>query len=260
MGLARRPIKRKAVKGRPTLWKRSKQTRHGRFKSLSSGAKFRRQQIRQTGLSPSYKDSCKRFQNLSVLTTADTRQLYFNELTNIPGQFIGTPASGNINARTGATAIVKGISLQYYGRNFNISGVKSVINVALVAPKNSQAVPADGFFRDYGTSRDVNFSTGLSRLSMGYNPISTDKYNIIRHWRTLVNAGNDIGNGDSTKKSVYIKINRLLAWNDDTNATCENPIFLVWWITPIMAQAADPIVLNGWQFAFKAIVFFQDPN
>lgn len=260
MGLASRSNKGKVARRRATRrpLMRSR-VRILKRKRMTRSKSFARAQLRQTGLPIGSLDNTKRFQTILIQSGASSRTLFRNMILDIPGQNATTPADGKINSRTGASANVQGVKINFFMKNQDITQ-RCYGHMALLSVKNSKVVAEDGFFRDYGASRDVSFSTSLTGISMAHLPINTDIYNVIRHVRFNLAPGNPLSRGDSVMKSMYVKINRLITYNDDTDSSCENPIWLVWWMSAIEAGTLAPAVGGALNINFRTVVYFTDPS
>lgn len=116
-------------------------------------------------------------------------------------------------------------------------------------PLQSPTLAADGWFRWNGDSRDENFDNGISSITIGYNPISSDQYNVHMHKRTILGpkygSADWSGNRESYKHITgYVPIKRILRFNDDASEKCENPIWIVYWVTRLFENSGNPRFLN----------------
>lgn len=138
-------------------------------------------------------------------------------------------------------------------------------NYAIIAPKNSTAIPSiDGFFRDYNQSRDVNFSTGLSNNEIHNNPISTDKFHVLMHRRYTI-AGAEIPDNYNSKgphnwitPKSYTKMHRQVRFNDDTGTAAEEKVFLVFWADQLFASGGSAPVADAFSMSAKIETYFNE--
>lgn len=239
---------------RANRYRRKRVSRKRRRGGRSKLAGFRRRNRLAVGVSRADRNRCLThlceessagFRNVFPLAT---QSLYGIDCTNIrksTGAFERTRRwYGQIN--------FKGIKYQWLIRNDSTDPV--VFNYACISFKNDRysltnttypaepyQVPSlalDGFLRYDGLSRDENLDTGISGIIAGYNPISTDQYNIHMHKRVTL-AGKPGGSAytytyanNYRRIKGYVPIKRVLRYNDDANEDCESPIYLVYWVTP----------------------------
>lgn len=144
------------------------------------------------------------------------------------------------------------------------------MNVAVISPRNNNAtsVQADGFFRDYNASRDINFSTGLSGLRMHVLPISTDKFRVLAHKRLRIGASGTDGSpgliptnvapGNTCMFDLWVPLKRNITYNDDTDTNCESKVFFVLWFTDGVASGADPIIAAQASGSVHAVTYYSE--
>lgn len=188
----------------------------------------------------------------------DTRTLYVNELTAIPG--------GPLEDDRERTLInVKGIELTYHFANKD--GQPHFLNVAVVAPKHtSSGVTVTDFFRGASGNRGTDFAITMSALELHYTPINTDKYTIIRHTRHQLGAqqdavalyNSDAGPGNWLSKKQWIPINRQLRYDSQLSTSCNTPIYLVYWFDRMMATGGSAVAASTEQCSFMHSMFYTD--
>lgn len=205
-----------------------------------------------------------------------TRAICYYDLTNvlktginIADNLANTDLEINkINRRQRQVINIRGF---FVNQSFiNLADAPLVINVAIIAPRNSNSSIAggDGFFRDYNESRDVNFSTVLSSMQMTNLPISTDKWHVLHRQKMMLGAKNTaaIGSFNTTKPSnyriirKYLKFNRQIRYNDDAGTTAEQKVFLVWWADTLQAPPNTDVVENRYQTQTLAVTYFSEEN
>jgi len=192
----------------------------------------------------------------------DGRTLYANELTLVAK----AGATNDINTRQRQIIYVTGFSIKgFMISNFNNH---NLLNIAVVSPRNNNAttLQADGFFRDYNSSRDINFSTGLSGLRMHVLPISTDKFRVLAHKRLRVgpsldtNTGlfNDNGVSNMCEFDIWVPLKRNLQYNDDTDDNCESKVFWVMWYSSANAANGAGTEANTMEGALHAVTYYSE--
>lgn len=204
-----------------------------------------------------------------------TRALYQSEITNIQRQTITALGARMTLAdkRMTASIFLKGWKFDIGILNTTQNAVDlppprnpSIFNYAILQSKNQPSgVAATGFFRDFQTSRDVDFGTGISGSTMCFEAINTDKFHVLLHKRVKLGAGyeNDTPSNNAWIHK-YVPFNRKVVYNDDGVTTdpasdaCENPIYLVYWFDDPFSNAGQPQVGNAWCVNIKAVAFFND--
>jgi len=195
----------------------------------------------------------------------DSRTLYANELT-----LIGKATGANeINTRQRQIINVSGFSVS--GMFVNNDTKHMFINCAILSPRNNNAttIQADGFFRDYNASRDINFSLGLSGYRMAHLPVSTDKFRVLAHTRLRCGAAALAGDGggllpanqavsNTASFKIWCPLKRNLTYNDDTTNDCEAKVFFVFWMTDTMAQADAAVIDAQVTGAIHAVTYYTE--
>lgn len=202
----------------------------------------------------------KTLQSVTDPTLFDSRTLYSLDITNVDQ---GT----QINQRLRGIQNIRGFQLRINYRNaFN---VPAILHVAVLNPKKSATVSTDGFFRDYATSRDVNFSTGLSSVQMNHLPISTDQYNILMHKRFRLIAAEpttatqfDYNYGSNVKEfRRYVRLNRQVRFNDDSTPDAETGrCFLVTWFEQTFGAAGTTAQVGKIEIQQMVTTYHRSPK
>lgn len=161
------------------------------------------------------------------------------------------------------------------------TNVNVIVNVACISFKNKAnvtledttypaepyqcpTIAADGFFRNYGNSRDENFDNGLSAIRINYNPISTDQYNVHMHKR--ITLGPDTNASASYNATVlpnarrvkgFCRINRIIRFNDDAGQEAETPIFLVYWCNQFQGNSGGARTLSLVDVQQQHVAYFR---
>lgn len=190
------------------------------------------------------------------VTSLNTRTLYvlpLNDLTQGP----------NIDMRERGVANIRGYAVKFATQclepgTFTGTGV-FVMNIAIISPKHQSIINTDGFFRDYRSSRDVDFSVALGSLEINNNPINTDKYHVLRHFPVSLsenNARKDAGSDKTIR--FYCPMKRLVAFDDDVAASSEAKVFLVWWMDRVVAGAGATVATGIYNVCVDARTVFND--
>lgn len=198
----------------------------------------------------------KKFEALQgIPSNLDTRTLYANDLTAIP-----STATNQINSRQRNVVRVGGFSVDMIFKN--IAQSPQSVNVAVVSGRSQKVPTTSGFFRDYTTSRDVDFSNALNCNEFKGLPISTDKYRILTHKRFVLGgiggAGdiNGINNVHNTK--FFCKLNRQLRYNDDSDTLAEDRVYLVWWFDLLMATTGAAPQVGVMENSIRTVTYFDE--
>lgn len=197
------------------------------------------------------------------LTGIDTRTLYQVPVTAISET---TPATGNaIDRRQRAIINYRGYRADMIFVNQADAPVQ--VNIALITSDKAPDLTTAGFFRDYGESRDINFSTGLAHLNFN-NPINTDKF--TQHFRTRFqlepwDGGGSVYNSSNFKRNwrkfqKYFKINRQIRFNDDTTTSPEDRVWLCYWCDKMDAALGSAVVPNQVAVAGDNHAFWKEPR
>lgn len=194
------------------------------------------------------------------ITAKSTRTLYVDYLTNI---LKGT----GLDQRSTDRVTIKGFHIQMNLQSL-LTTSKVVINFAIVVPKNAMTVSATEFFREYGTDRAVDFTTGLNFMGMMQTPINADQYHVLWRWRVRLGAkqnntsANTVDNLQPTERSInkYVKINRLLNYETSATNAEADPIALCMWADVDFSTAGGVAVANAFQTQVRIIRYFKDAS
>lgn len=191
----------------------------------------------------------------------DTRTPYSQNLVDI----VKATGAQEIDGRLRQTINITGFSIEIMMRNRGASWI--LANFAVVSPKNQNSDPpsVDGFFREYSTSRDVNFSTALNSNQFHTYPISTDKWRILMHKRyqmaPLANNGAgswDVGNVNFLKRKLWVPLKRTIVFNDDATDESEVKVFLLFWFDTAEANGGDAAVVNQVYGGVRTVTYFNE--
>lgn len=255
------------LRNRTSLWRLANKRRREQM-GLSSG---RASRVGDTpGVGVAKKDQI----STSLTESWSSRAITYYDLTDVKKTRINIADNlanadleiNKINRRQRQVINIRGFLInQSFTNNVN---APMVINVAVIAPRNSNSDVAsgDGFFRDFNESRDVNFSTGLSGLQLTNLPISTDKWHVLHRQKFMLGPKQVDAVGDFNTRvpanyriiRKYIKFNRQIRYNDDTGTTAEQKVFLVWWADTL--QAAPGTTPTGFAYNTQtlAVTYFSE--
>lgn len=207
-----------------------------------------------------------------------TRRLYGMDATGIqPVTLWGTEANQVQYRRTTTRVYLGGIRYRIMVRS-NTTG-PLVFNYALISFKqntrpipNSTTYPAepltlptlasDGFFRDYFLSNDVNASTALPGYMWNFNPINKDQYIVHMHKRCYLNCPDNSTwqtDGRSFKYlSAYVPVKKWIKYNDDTDVSCEDSIYFVYWCDSFMVGPDADHILDAAKIQAEILTYFNE--
>lgn len=206
----------------------------------------------------------------------DTRVLYGSDATAI-NQGLA------INERLRGLVDFRGIQVNFALKNNRADPL--VFNYAVIGMRNKLVAPTttgspytlptvatDGFFRDYTSSRDVNFATtawtayNLNGLQMCNLPISTDQYAVFCHkkvWlKGLQNPADQDYSADGQALKIvkdYCKVDRQIRYNDDSSTNPETPIYIVYWAETPMSGSADTPGTAAIAVSQMHVAFWREP-
>ena len=279
--LFRTPTKRIQAKMPSMRYRKRGYSRRGRRRGL---ARFKRLQRRRIGAPKGTTSSKKYYINWRATggnspqhkITVSSRFLYGFDCTQIAKD---TAGNLDINKRLRQIVNFKGIKLNCTVKN--LTSLAQNFHIAVISMKNGKPsfntnsvfyptnVANNGFFRDYGTSRDVNYNdstnahAGPSGIALNNLPISTDQYNVHCHKRWTLKPKddtNDWSKSGNTYRQIHdwCLINRQLRFNDDSDTNCETPVFCVWWSSPVNADPDDSDTVNAIEVNWHNIGYFRD--
>lgn len=165
-----------------------------------------------------------------------------------------------------------GVKVEMFIRNKNTTqgtpaGIPSdqyQYNVAVLAPMAAIAINENDFFRSVtnADSRTIDFATAVSSMDLHTLPINTDKFTVLAHKRFRLSNPSNPGGGTWKKDlNFYIPVNRQLTYTGEGFDTCQNPIFLVYWVSKMFRPNGDgstgfPVA----DMAIRATMFFREPS
>lgn len=204
------------------------------------------------------KASCRATRmSLVAATFQDTKTMYSQVINNIePFNDVADLSSGGMKQSIRLGALVDLRGWRYDIQIKNLSSDPCYLNIAIVQSKSNNATTfgLDGFFRDYGESRDVTFSPLVTAHGMNRYPISPDNNIVLMKRQILVPKGP--GNGSLIDEYSYPNINvrrlrgyipfkRTISFNDDTSFAPDRPIWFIHWVAePLEATVGPPVVAS----------------
>lgn len=236
-----------------------------RIKRMWRRSRERRQKVHQAnriGMNPRSSGAKKDGQLNTALTNYSDCAINLIEVTNID-----KTTTNAINQRQGNACYFSGIKLHMRLYNNYISGGSEPLkplkfHIAVVSPVRGKVISDDGWFRDFFTSRDKNFTTTLDDIEYD-DPVNSDKY--LVHWRRSMLVGpptrqsnnTDWVGGPSYKEMTqWIPVKRNIRFNDDSTEECETPVFVVWWAK--VAGNGPGQVLNAYKASMRIVSYFHE--
>lgn len=213
------------------------------------------------GTAKNYASDKKSMQSNGVNVNWNTRNVYSQNLTDI------NKATGaqEIDGRLRQQINITGFSIDIMLRNRTNGWM--LCNFAVVSPRNNNSDPPSiaGFFRDYTTSRDVDFSISLNSNQIHTYPISTDKWRILMHKRVQIApmdnngaGGWDIGGSNFIKRKYWVPLKRTIVYNDDTDDSAESKVFLLLWFDSCEKNAGDISTTNALYGGVRTVTYFNE--
>lgn len=106
-------------------------------------------------------------------------------------------------------------------------------NVAVIAPKQGTDIATgtgNDFFRSLTNldARALDFNASTSSINLHTLPVNTDLYTVLKHKRFILqpcSLGHEFWHQEH---KFYVPLQRQIAY--DTDGTCQNPVFLVYWM------------------------------
>jgi len=166
--------------------------------------------------------SCtKKFQS-GAINTYGTRDLFMSSLT-------ACARGADINDRLSDTINIRGFSV----RTVIQSHANILLNMAVVAVKDPDVtglVTKTDFFRYAFTTRAVDFSIALSAAEFHLYPLNSDKFTVLKHDRCIM--AEDFTGATPYVKTIdwWVPLNRQVTYKDDTSGSCNDNIFVIWWM------------------------------
>jgi len=238
---------------------------HQALKRAATLARARATQLATIGNDPGHSTSKKDGMVVPSVQTVDSNSLYTIDATALETD-VGSVTAGqprlDINKRQRATAFISGFRYRQYWQNRTNDPL--LIRWFLIASKN-QVLSTAGFFRNYETSRDVDFTSTLSTLEKQTYPVSTDKYTIFYEGKEYLAGKDDTSTTFRDRNASnmafvdrWLPIGRQLQFNDDTNQDCEDKIYICWFATNYLASVTNDVV-DAVNTQTQLVAHFRDP-
>jgi len=199
-----------------------------------------------------------------ALTTIARQVLTQDEVTLIPEKVAATT---DISRRERQMINCLGFSLRIVLRNTSTARAIKV-RLALVSPTDKNEININGFFRGYGTTRAVDFTTGLDSHRYTDTPINTDNYSILWSQTVPLGPSSDVDGQNCFSRNTdnykcikkYVPLNRQLRYDGILSTDCADKIFLLCWFDVVNATASEVITPVALQYQRYAITYWKDPG
>lgn len=186
-----------------------------------------------------------KYDRLTNTTTVNVQQgvLNFVDLTDIDGVLTASGfGTHGILPQKRLTSMIK-VSGWMYDISIANTSLKQpmIFHYAIVRPKRDDAQSVDivDFFRDYNSSRDLDFNAPITGQGYHTLPINPVTFDILMHKRTFIpraSAANAINTGDAGQVNMrrlkgYVPFKQNILYEDDSNEDQNpRPIQLVMWL------------------------------
>lgn len=234
-----------------------------RYRAVSRMRRRKRARIIKAGDKVGSSSTKKAFAfNNAIILPRNTRTLYFHNATDISKQ----TTADEIDRRSRDIANVRG--LKFCWQMMSTSGSTLTCNWALVVPKTAAEPATTGFFRGYGTTREVNFSTSLSSNEIHCLPINTDRYTVLTHKRFILGPANlntttttPIGSWKNVKQfHKYVKVSRQFRFDGTAIIPENNPIFVCYWFDEWLKSGSTPVATSVVSLLTTDVIYFREPK
>ncbi len=118
-------------------------------------------------------------------------------------------------------------------------------------------------------SRTTDFSTTLNSMELHCNPVNTDKFVVLKHWRKRIGPNDETGEGGSYNTQAsknwlvidrYVKVNRQIRYSDDNQTPINGDIFLVWWFAPFLSSTTSNPVADALTKQLHTVAYWRETN
>lgn len=191
--------------------------------------------------------------------------LYTVDLTNLTRD-VGPTGTGlfraNIDKRARGLCYISGFKLNIIYQNKRATPV--ILRWAVVHPKGGQSFSTAGFFRAWGTSRDLDFGGATTCIQANNLPISSDRFHVLAQGKKQLNAVNNPNvwneqrGGNHFFLRRWIRLKRQIRYNDDSTEDAESRIYFCYWVNNIIgtvSQSADSFEVQS-----EIVTYFRDPK
>lgn len=139
-------------------------------------------------------------------------------------------------------------------------------HVAILGIKETEGnqVNADKFFRGNNNTRAINFNEDLSAIQLDTLSINTDDYFVLYHRRMLIGGTQDNAQENGSRAQYrrgkkYIKVNRQVRYNTDSQIPTDGRCFLVWY-ADWMTRPGFNAEFQEYVFSARVITWFKEPK
>lgn len=153
------------------------------------------------------------------------------------------------------------ISLTFKNESSQVADLLT-LNVAVVAMKHSSAaaIPPENWFKaeDNADQRGTDFTPALTNEEFFNLPINTDLYTVLKHKR--YHLRHQQGGIDRYWRRIkwYIRLKRQLVYEDATEGSCRNKVFVVYWCDRFQNPSGSAAGAPGVTTQGKFVTYFRD--
>lgn len=194
----------------------------------------------------------------------NTHTLYPINLSVFPERH--TDLNSGLHFRERDTIIHKGSRVEIYCKNNTDKPI--YCNIAIVHPKEGNVISVTEWFRNESgissTTRGKDFNTSTDSLTLHRNPINTDKYQVLSHWRFKLqpNAATAGYNTDKLcTKNIkrWYRLNRRLTFAQATDTIPNNGVLIMalWFSVAGAASVVTPTT-NAVSLQHRTVNYFRD--
>jgi len=178
-------------------------------------------------------------------SAAATRTQYKYTLIEVPLQ----TSADEIDRREGLRITTRGFAVDFHIRHI-AQAYATYLNIAIVIPRKTQDVVSEGFFRNWDTTRELDFAP-INSWWLFNRPINKDRYEIIMHKKILVasqaedaSSTQHLPNTPSMRHvKFYQKMVRQFTFT--TDGTVNEPMpFLTYWMDGV-GQTSGTVAVAG---------------
>nr|QKN88877.1 MAG: capsid protein [Cressdnaviricota sp.] len=221
---------------------------------------------------PSLMDACKtdRASGVTVqnLTTTTLYSQIINKVAVLDPSNFGPDGGPKQNMRLRGLINVRGWKFRLSMLNQTNVG-PLWFNYAIVSPKAGYNVTDLGFFREYESSRDVNFTTGLSLSACSLYDLCSDKFSILLHKKWFLPtcptdriwAEGDYRSQNYRVWEKYIPFKRPVSFDDDGPGNIpDKPIYVVYWCSFPIGDPNSTQINNACVLVNDVVTYYREPK
>lgn len=204
-----------------------------------------------------------------TLALNDTKTLYAEKVNALnrsaSDNHISQPQRDIINMR--------GFKICFMARNERLTPM--FFNMAVLIPKQNNTIDQLNFFRNSSlqslasaNSRYTAFDASLTGMELHCNPINTDAYVVLRHWRRLI--GPKPGDSTATYNTYsaknwftldkYVKIKRQIRYNASGTDPINGDVWLCWWWSPFLSPTSEAPIVGAVTKELHTVMYWREPR